>query len=286
MTTNTLIDPGSSLGALVADRPARAELFERLALEYCCGGHQSLTEACATRGLDLDAVSGMLAALDAQHVQSMSVEDTDWRQAGPAALCAHIVTVHHNGLREAFPRIERLLSTVVRVHADREHRLRDVEHLFREIRAGLEPHLASEENELFPACIAAERTGTPVAEHLLEEHESEHLELGHALIALRILCDGYDHQTAMCNTHRALLEELEAFEHDLHRHVHEENNVLLPAARAGQRPATAVAPDRADTLPTCCDGWIAERTHAWVVERHARRGLTGRSDNPQGTWLR
>lgn len=235
MTIDTLIDPAASLGALVAERPARAELFERLRLEYCCGGRRTLAEACAERGLDLAEVSAMLVAFDAES-QAECVEDTDWREESAAALCAHIVSVHHDGLREAFPRLERRLSTVVRVHAAREPRLREIQRLFGQIRGDLEPHLASEENELFPACIVAEQTGTPVAADIIAEHESEHVELGHALVALRVLCDGYDREAALCNTHRALLDELEAFERDLHRHVHEENNILLTRAQAGGRP--------------------------------------------------
>ncbi len=110
MTTDTHIDPGVSLGALVAERPLRAELFERLRLDYCCGGRQTLADACAKRGLDPDKVSAALAALDTEDVHRTSVEDTDWRQVSTAELCAHIVTVHHDGLRETFPRLERLLA--------------------------------------------------------------------------------------------------------------------------------------------------------------------------------
>jgi len=53
MTLDSLIDPGSSLGELIAERPARAQLFERLRLDYCCGGRQTLAAACAKRGLEL-----------------------------------------------------------------------------------------------------------------------------------------------------------------------------------------------------------------------------------------
>ncbi len=38
MTVDTLTNPGSSLGELVAERPVRAQLFEQLRLDYCCGG--------------------------------------------------------------------------------------------------------------------------------------------------------------------------------------------------------------------------------------------------------
>ena len=34
-----------------------------------------------------------------------------------------------------------------------------------------------------------------------------------------------------CTTYRVCLQELEAFEQDLHTHVHLENNILFPKAR-------------------------------------------------------
>ena len=36
--------------------------------------------------------------------------------------------------------------------------------------------------------------------------------------------------TDACSTYRLVLQELEAFERDLHEHVHLENNVLFPKA--------------------------------------------------------
>lgn len=280
MTVDGRTDPRSSLGELVAERPARAQLFEQLRLDYCCGGRQTLAAACAKRGLDLHEVLAALEALDRRALAG-AVRDRDWRAVGTAELCAHIVSVHHNGLRQAFPRLERLLGTVVRVHGRHDPRLQDAQRCLREIRAELEPHLASEENELFPACLAAEQSGLPVEERLVADHETEHAALGHALVALRILCDDYDREAALCNTHRSLLDALEAFEQDLHRHVHEENNILLPRARGPRavtqtqctspspaEGATTVTPSQA--LPACCERWIAEQTHSWAVHHHRR----------------
>jgi Hemerythrin HHE cation binding domain len=167
-------------------------------------------------------------------------------------------------MREAFPRIERLLTTVVRVHGNTEPRLRDAQRRFSEIRSELKPHLASEESALFPACIASDQAGAPVEAHVLETHEPEHAALGHALVTLRILCGDYARQAALCNTHRALLDALETFEHDLHRHVHEENNILLPRARRARPTPTAESRSRAarnragsgppsEALSACCE---------------------------------
>ena len=69
-------------------------------------------------------------------------------------------------------------------------------------------------------------------EPLVERHEREHAETGDGLAALRELTDDYNPAHARCGTHRRLLEAFRDFELDLHPHVHEENNVLLPRVRA------------------------------------------------------
>jgi regulator of cell morphogenesis and NO signaling len=88
-------------------------------------------------------------------------------------------------------------------------------------------HLESEENALFPACLALEQRRVPIDAALLEHQQ----QVGDALAALRDLSGDYEAEHALCGTHRALLEALAAFELDLHQHIHEENNVLLPRVR-------------------------------------------------------
>ena len=56
------VDVDSSLGALVTDRPEFAREFERLGLDYCCGGERSLSDACRESGLDAATVADTLAA--------------------------------------------------------------------------------------------------------------------------------------------------------------------------------------------------------------------------------
>jgi regulator of cell morphogenesis and NO signaling len=190
------IAPTASLAELAAEQPARTRLFERLHLDYCCGGSRSLAAACADPGRDAATGAPQRAALEGGASAVDPVEDRDWRRAGIAELCDHIVSVHHERLRAELPRIAGLLATVVRVHGEGRPELEITERAFAVLRAELEPHLAEEEEYLFPAC--------------------------------RALAGGYDDAEALCSTHRALLAALRDFESDLHRHVHEENNLLFP----------------------------------------------------------
>lgn len=227
-----MIDPDTSLGQLVAERPARAETFERLRLDYCCGGDQTLAQACGRRGLDPETVCRMLEALESSPLDGRRLEENDWRRASIAELCDHIIAAHHDRLRAELPRIEELLATVVRVHGAHHHELHDLLRLFRSLRHELESHMESEERVVFPACRAAEAGRAAVAEEVLSVHEREHEETGDALAALRELAHDYDTAGALCGTHRRLLEALHQLELGLHQHIHEENNVLFPRTRA------------------------------------------------------
>lgn len=232
------LDPQRTLGELVLEQPARARLFERLALDYCCGGQQTLADACAHAGVQLESLCAALETLNEMEElageRAGADELVDWRSAPTAELCEHIVGVHHAFLRRSLPRTGELSATVARVHGGGDPSVHAVQAAFERIRTAMEPHLASEEDELFPQIIAADQGGPAVAEEILAEHEHEHADVGAALGELRELTHGYDRERAHCGTHRALLDALEALEQDLHRHVHEENNVLFKRARAGR----------------------------------------------------
>jgi regulator of cell morphogenesis and NO signaling len=215
-----VISPTTTVAELVLERPARARVLERLGLDYCCGGKRSLEDACRRRGLD---VATVLAVLDLD--TTPGDDETDWQAAPLAELVDHIVGVHHAYLREELPRLSGLLTKVVKAHGAERPELAPVQEAFELLRAELEEHTASEEAELFPAILA----GDPV---VTESFEDEHARAGELLERLSELTGGYDASTVRCNTHRATLEGLQRLEADVHRHVHEENNVLFPRAAA------------------------------------------------------
>ena len=221
----------ATLGGIVAERPRMAVLFERLGLDYCCGGGQTLEEACRGRELDPTTIAAMLTALE-EGSESNGQGVHDVAGASIDELCRHIVSEHHEPLRATLPRISELLTKVVRAHGDEDPDVHRVEDLFSRTRNELEEHMAVEEESLFPACRAAGTDG-PDGE-LLARLEDTHSSTGEALRQLRELSHDYRPEAAHCTTHRVLLQTMEDFELDLHRHIHEENNVLFAKVREAQ----------------------------------------------------
>ena len=60
--------------------------------------------------------------------------------------------------------------------------------------------------------------------------EMEHEKAGDLLFKIREITNFYTAPETACTTHRIMLDELKAFEEDLHQHVHLENNILFPMA--------------------------------------------------------
>jgi regulator of cell morphogenesis and NO signaling len=220
------ISISSRVADLVVERPARARVFEELRIDYCCGGGQSLGEACRSRGLDAETVVAVLRAAEA----GADPSETNWSDAGLGALCDHIVEAHHGYLRRELPRLAELLEKVERAHADERPELRELRATFERLRAELVAHTEAEEESLFPAVRRIEAGASPDAalERELAGFEEEHAAAGALLEELARVTGGHDLSRALCNTHRAALDGLRELERDLHEHIHEENNLLFP----------------------------------------------------------
>jgi regulator of cell morphogenesis and NO signaling len=68
----------------------------------------------------------------------------------------------------------------------------------------------------------------------IRQMEAEHESAGEALAQIRKVTSGYSLPDDACPTFRALYEELERMEEDLHQHIHLENNILFPRAIAAE----------------------------------------------------
>ncbi|MGH3247556.1 MAG: iron-sulfur cluster repair di-iron protein [Trebonia sp.] len=225
MTDLHVLDPGRTLGDLVAENPARALVLDRAGLDFCCHGQRTLAEACAASGLDPVQVAAKLDTVS-------DAPPADWAGGGRASLAAYVEDRHHRYLHAELPDLVRLADIVRNVHSERHAELVGVATLVTQIVASFEPHLATEETDVFPT-IGKLEPGTAGDEALAGKIATlvdEHTALGSQLARLRDLTDGYRPPADGCASYRLLYERLAVLESDTHMHIHLENNVLFPAA--------------------------------------------------------
>lgn len=222
-----------TVGELVTERPGRSRVFESLGIDYCCGGKKSLRDACEKKGVPLDDVAARLEAADAVGAGG---EEVDVASMELDELVDHIIATHHAYLRQELPRLAQMTEKVAKVHGESDERLAQTRDVFEKMRLELESHMMKEEKVLFPAvkqlANAPARPQFPFGSlaNPMNAMEHEHDDAGGALAQLRNLTDGFTPPDWACNTYRAMLDGLRELEHDLHQHIHKENNVLFPKA--------------------------------------------------------
>lgn len=216
------------IGELAKEYPLGTRVLHRHGIDFCCRGGESLQEACARLRLDPIVVLEEFR----KELREWEVDSPRWDEAPLEKLVKHIVTTYHRTLREELPRLDAMACRVAEVHGAKDPEvLSELAAVVKELRRELEEHMAKEEQILFPLLCAG--LG-PDAEGPMEVMEFEHESVERALRRLRELTGGYRVPEAACTTWRALWHGLAALEAPMHDHIHLENDILFPRARAGE----------------------------------------------------
>lgn len=223
---------------IALERAGATRVFEKMGIDYCCGGNQPLERACRVANLDIDQV---LKSLDAAETASHSEEnDRDWQAGSLGELVAHIKNTHHKYTREEISRLGPLFEKVCSKHGENHPELGRMQLIFQSLAQELNIHMMKEEMVLFPYVVRMEEAviqkepvvpapfGTVQNPVTMMEHE--HDSAGEALRQLREASSGYTAPADACVSFQTLFKALAAFEANLHQHIHLENNVLFPRA--------------------------------------------------------
>lgn len=227
-----------TLGEIVTADFRAAAVLEKHGLDFCCRGNRTLEQSCRDAGLRADEVLHELEAIEASPSSSAPAFSA-WTAS---ALVDHIVTKHHAYVRDALPVLLAHAQKIAKVHGGRHPELVRVAELVEQVATEMTNHMMKEEHILFPyivelASAAEAGTSAPFApfgtvDNPIRMMEAEHESAGDAMFEIRELTDDYTVPADACTTYAVCLRELDAFEKDLHIHVHLENNILFPKASA------------------------------------------------------
>jgi regulator of cell morphogenesis and NO signaling len=229
------ITKDNTVASIVIKNIKTAHVFKKHGIDFCCGGGISIEKACDKNNVSVDVLMNDLSTMDAPTDKSLDFDN--WELD---TLIDHIVSTHHNYVKESVQILSQYANKVAKVHGHHYDFLLEVNTLFHEVANELVAHMQKEEQILFPyikKIVAAKRnqeTTTPPAfgtvSNPITMMEHEHESAGEVLRKISSLTDNYTTPSGACNTFKALYSKLEEFEQDLHQHIHLENNILHPKA--------------------------------------------------------
>jgi regulator of cell morphogenesis and NO signaling len=234
----TTITSTTRVRDVALELPQATRVFEKFKIDYCCGGDQPLAAACASAGVDFQGILQMIQQLEDKPEAGNTVADL--QSAGVTELIIHILDKHHTFTKEEMARLEPLADKVVGAHGPNQSELLTLRDVMRQLFEELRPHMFKEEQILFPFIITLDKArlenrpapfppfGT--VNNPIRMMMTEHDNAGTLLREMRKLSADYSVPRDACISFKTFYEALEAFERDLHQHIHLENNLLFPKA--------------------------------------------------------
>lgn len=242
------INVATTVRELAVTMPGATRVFEKLGIDYCCGGNRTLADACVRAKVAVEDAAGFLA--QAEQASLSAAELHDWRADSMTALINHIVEKHHTFTKRELSRIEKLMHKVCAVHGEQHSELLKLKAAFLYLKEDLEPHLLKEEQVLFPYITNLERALTnqspvPLAcfgtvQNPVRLMNLEHDAAGELLKEMREITSDYTVPAEACMSYQSLYQALTELEADLHQHIHLENNLLFPKAISTEREVLEV----------------------------------------------
>lgn len=218
--------------------PQATRVFEKLKIDYCCGGDQSLGDACATAGVAVEKVMELIEQVG--ETQGKGNGSPDLQGATLTDLIGYILEKHHVYTKDEMTRLEPLTEKVIAAHGVNHSELFAIRDLQRKLFTDLKQHMFKEEQILFPYILEMDRAATfgrslpsscfGTVNNPIRMMMMEHDTAGEILRELRRHSGDYTVPGDACISYKALYEALEEFERDLHQHIHLENNLLFPKA--------------------------------------------------------
>jgi regulator of cell morphogenesis and NO signaling len=237
------ITPATQVADIASRFPATIKVFQRLGVDFCCGGRRPLAEVCEGGGPSYETLrAGLQEAIAGAPPEPRPVADLPLDE-----LTGHIVDRYHRWIREELARVAPMMEKVLGVHGERHPELGAVARTFAELQQDILPHMMKEEQVLFPFLgrLATTPAEAPLAvpfgsvENPIRMMEMEHEAVGGLLARLRGLTGGFTAPDDACNTFRGLYHAFADIERDTHEHIHVENNILHPRAIALERKRRA-----------------------------------------------
>lgn len=231
------VAPGEeTIGEIVTQDIRKAKVFRKYGIDFCCGGKKSLAEVCLKKNIDPAKLSAELKAVERDHPTIPGNPDV-WELD---FLAGYIVNIHHVYVKNTIPVLLAWSHKVASVHGETHPETVRIAQLFVAITEELVPHMAKEEQVLFPyieEMVNASRKGMKPAavgfgtvNNPIRMMENEHEAVGELYMEIEKLSNKFTPPADACNTFRALYATLQEFEDDLFLHIHLENNILFPKA--------------------------------------------------------
>lgn len=232
------ISEETNLGQLIAEDYSYAAVLEQNNIDFFCYGNRSIKDAAKEQNMDSEE---LLSQLKLAKQQSTNAEE-DYRTWPLDKLADHIEKTHHQYTEITITELKPLLAELVASHKEAFPELVELQKVFAISAGEMASHMKKEEIVLFPfirRMVETQKSHSKITvphfgtvENPVNMMLHEHDEQSKLLRKMKELTNNFTIPENACDSHRIAYIKMKAFDLDMHKHIHLENNILFPKAVA------------------------------------------------------
>lgn len=226
-----MITKDMTLAQVVKDHPNTIGFLNNLHLDYCCGGHESISIAIKEKGMDVEKFLKELNEVAARPTTAHADvhEDIDsFKELSVNDMLDDLEATHHVTDRQLMAETEELLNKILIVHyLHHGEMLTKLHHLYAGLKAELEEHFAKEERLVFPLMRQHPHPDKETLD-FVKGLEDEHTGAGDIIKEIYQLTDNFTPPADACPTFQRTYQVMESLFDDIFIHIFKENSIAFP----------------------------------------------------------
>lgn len=217
------------LNEIVEKFPQTMDYFNKIDIDYCCHGDDSLNYALEKRAYNKEEILKNLKSIIKENKNEDKKSLDQFKDENIENQFSHITHIHHDYERKLLDDIDKLLRKILLVHyKNHGEEIKNTYIIFANIKARLLAHLAKEEKKVFPIF---EKDFEKKDLVFIDELEDEHKEMGDLLEKLKIATKNFTPPKDGCKTYELSFNKLKTLTKDIYLHIFKENSLIFKKIR-------------------------------------------------------
>ncbi|WP_298371055.1 DUF542 domain-containing protein [uncultured Lutibacter sp.] len=210
-------------------------VFSKYKIDFCCGGGDTLEKACKESGVDFDILKQEIETINNKISGETNIEELDI-----PTLISEVKGGFHTTISDGLYEILPYAAKVAQVHGSEHKEVIEINELIIAVEMVITETFKNSIMSLYPSINeivdANEKSEEVTLESLqalqkaIKRNEIAQGLMGDSFKEISKLSSNYTTPESACNSYKFLYKNLQQLEHQVHKYMHFEKNVLIPKA--------------------------------------------------------